>query len=418
MSQIEDRIETLLDDKKTVKLRSGRLFRVAVTLLVLGIVGFLSWFTFKPRTYTATAWIQIRSEKPHFIFDEPQRRPYEKLVETQFALIRSPLIIEKTLENPEVARLGFLQNVQDKTGWLVKKLKLHQRGNSELITISISTPEAKASEKIVNSVVDAYFDYNENEAQEWNVRLVAQLQLELNRQQSAAKILREEIRRALELESQKKGATGIDGETGQTLQRDIQANVTKLDELRAELKMLHETLKNKPEIPGALLLNDIEENQELQALEQGKKEHRSQIDAIVKFSDNKDDSTLLAIRDQLTNIDKMIAEKHAELEQKNRTKIERDLISQIGQQIFEKTMQVRAQEILIEHLKKRFREQVLDSSSRTLATVDISIRQEQLRRINSVLDLLQSRVVQLQTEMNAPPQVQLRKKATTPTMPD
>jgi capsular exopolysaccharide synthesis family protein len=47
----------------------------------------------------------------------------------------------------------------------------------------------------------------------------------------------------------------------------------------------------------------------------------------------------------------------------------------------------------------------------------MSFQQEQLKRINSVLDQLQARVVSLQTEMNAPAQIQLKKKATTPVDP-
>jgi capsular exopolysaccharide synthesis family protein len=87
------------------------------------------------------------------------------------------------------------------------------------------------------------------------------------------------------------------------------------------------------------------------------------------------------------------------------------------QQIWAKDMEIRSQEILVQNLRKRYSEQISNSERRTVKIVDVSFQQDQLRRINGVLDLLQTRVVGLDTERNAPERIQLKKKAVIPTEP-
>lgn len=393
--------------------------------LILAGVAFGTLYVLFPKKYEGKAWIQILSQKPHFIFDEKQQRQYDNLVQTQFALIRSPLIIEKALENPNVASLKCVAREDDKPVWLVKNLLLQPQGKSEMITVSIETEEPHASATIVNSVVDAYFDYYENQSQDWNLRLVRQLTLELNRQQSAARLLQEEIRANLESAAQKGGAVGGEGGAmgagfapGESLRRDVYIAESKLDSLRAEQKMLEESLAEPAgQLPATMvenmMRNDptmLQYNTVLSGLEE---QLTSQSEILV----NPNDPKILDLKDKIERIKKKIDERRKNLQDSSVTDFQRNMLAGIEQAIWQKKMEIRTQENFVDSLQRRYREQIKDTGDRTIQIVDVSFQQDQLRRINSVLDLLQNRVVSLQTEMNAPPQVQLRQKAKVPTGP-
>lgn len=392
--------------------------------LVLGSVAFATLYTLFPKKYEAKAWIQIFSQKPHFIFDEKQQRQYENLVQTQFALIRSPLIIEKALENPQVASLKCITDEEDKAGWLTKELRLQTQGRSEVITVSIETADARGSEIIVNSVIDAYFDYYENQSQEWNAKLVAQLQLELNRQQSAAKILQEEIRSNMEKAAKKGGAAGSEGgmgagfSPGESLRRDVYIAESKLDSLKAELKMLEDSRNDMVgNVPRSMVESIISSDTQIMQydalLKKLKEELAKQKDIIV----NDNDPKIARLQENIKQTEAAMQRRQSDLEQSAEDGVHRQIRASIDQAIWQKNMEIRTQEHFTSNLNKRFREQIQDAGDRTLKIVDTTFQQEQLRRINGVLDLLQSRVVELQTEMNAPPQVQLRKRAMVPTAP-
>jgi len=111
---------------------------------------------------------------------------------------------------------------------------------------------------------------------------------------------------------------------------------------------------------------------------------------------------LKATKEILTEPDKLLPEAKTRLEQS----------------VPEKEVAVRAQEILVETFRERYQEDVRNATERAVEVADMSFQQEQLKRINSVTDLLQTRLVSLQTEMSAPSQIQLKKKATLPREPD
>ena len=323
-----------------------RLFHVGLGVILLVAI----LFAFFPRTYTATAWIQVAPTKPYYIFAESQQRDYKSYVNTQFALLRSPLVIDKALENPAVARLPEVARQKDRVGWIAKNLKLQSQQCSEMITVSFTAYSPEAAEEIVNSVVNAFFAYYESQSNDWNARMINQLNLELNRQQNAARLLQDEIRHGLQEATRKGGVPEKEGPLsggsaqGEFFQRELLLQEVKLETARAELLATMEIL-GRP--------NMLEE-------------------------------AALPLKRSLP----------------------------------EKEVAVRAQEILVENLRSRYKEAVQNLGSRTVEIADVSFQQEQLKRVNSVIDLLQSRVVSLQTEMNAPAQIQLRKKATRPQEPD
>ena len=80
---------------------------------------------------------------------------------TQLAILHSPEVIDKALDVREVAQLPLVLKQKDRRTWLINKLLTKREGRSEIVSVSIKTNDADASEKIVNAVVDAYMNFVE-----------------------------------------------------------------------------------------------------------------------------------------------------------------------------------------------------------------------------------------------------------------
>jgi capsular polysaccharide biosynthesis protein len=397
----------------------SRKLQIIIGLVVLFVVfGFL-FCLLKPKMYTATAYLQMLNDKPYFIYDEKHHIDYENFVNTHIAIIRSPLILEKVLESPDVAQLPVIKSKKDKIGWLVKKLELQRKDKSEIVTISITLPVPEDAERIVNGVIVAFFEFYDNDHQDWNLRLLTQLNLELNRQKATARLLQDEIRSGLERSAKQGGILGTTVVQGESILRDLYQHESKLETLRSELKVLRETLNDpsKLEIPTSMIQAAIENDPMSKMLLQRKIDSQEQMAELKKVTAQEDDPKIIALQQQIKEIEEKIEKNKGNTEEVKK-KLQTEYVRQLEQKFFETQTAVRSQEIVTENLRQKYHEQIADIGSRTVQVVDVQFRQDQLRRVNLILDQLESRVLALETEKYAPPQILLRKKATVSTQPN
>ena len=173
--------------------RNHRRNRVFLLIAVLGLFAAGLFYLVLPLQYEAQASIQIHSAKPTFLGKNTLSDEYERFVQTHLAYLRSPMVINKVLEDPDVAKLPIVIKERDKRAWLTQKLCIEPVGKSEVINISIKTDTEDASEKIVNAVVDAYFTFIEEVSRQTDTSMLVQLQIEKRRQQTLATALQESI---------------------------------------------------------------------------------------------------------------------------------------------------------------------------------------------------------------------------------
>ena len=377
-----------------------------------------------PVRYEATAWIQVSPTKPYYIFDDKQQRDYQSFVNTQFVLMKSPLIIDRVFENPVVAQMKCVTEQKDRARWLASRLLLQAPNKSEMVAVSFETEQAQDAEVIVNSVIHAFFEYYDTQANDWNTRMIQQLTLELNRQQNAARLLQGEIRSGMMGAAQKGGLTGRDGTMaggmgqGESLQRDLYLAEAKLEALKAELKADQELLREGPNrITRTMLQMAIETDPTLLSYAQQKVDIDGKLDTLRQSLKNPDDPQIVHHQTKLRQLEEKMSAYHAKMEDIKLMEIRRGMTASMEQTIWGRENAVRTQEIMVENLRERYKEQQLQAGTRTSEIAEVSFQQEQLKRINSVLDLLQTRIVSLYTEMNAPAQIQLRKKASLPREP-
>jgi len=146
--------------------------------------------------YEATAAIQVHSVKPSFLVDYPpmSQHEYDTFVNTQIVLLRQPQVIDRTLEAPEVSRLQMMiQQGGNKRAWLTRNLQVKRVRDSEIIHVSIKTNSEDASERIVNAVVNAYFNFTHELARQTSNDLVSNLRTEERRQLHSIQALQETI---------------------------------------------------------------------------------------------------------------------------------------------------------------------------------------------------------------------------------
>ncbi|MDR2706918.1 MAG: hypothetical protein LBC02_14160 [Planctomycetaceae bacterium] len=407
----------------------SRKLRIIISVVVLlVVVGFL-FCLLRPNTYTATAYLQMLSQKPYFIYNEKQHEKqqieYENFINTYFAIIRSPLILEKTLEDPDVAQLPVIKSKKDKVRWLAEKLELQRLNKSEMVTISITLPVPEDAEKIVNSVVAAFFNFYYNHQQDWNLKFLTQLNLELNRQKATARLLQDEIRRGLEQSAKQGGAKEgrISDVTsfvqGESIVRELFLNESKLETLRSELQVLRETLNDpsKLEIPASTLQAAIENDPMSRMLRQKKVDSQEQIAELKKTTTQEDDPKIVSLQNQIKDIEKKIEENKGNSEEVKK-KLQIEYVRQLEQKFFETQIAVRSLEVVTENLRRKYQEQIAEIGSRTVQIVDVSFLQDQLRRVNSIIDQLESRIMALETERYAPNQIELKLKARVQTPPN
>ncbi|MEK6237790.1 MAG: hypothetical protein N2C14_24025, partial [Planctomycetales bacterium] len=106
---------------------------VPLSLLATGIAAAAVWLTFEP-VYRAGAWFRI-SNPVMLAFDLGQEN--KGFVNTQLALVRSPLVIGRVFEQqPEIAGAPEILRQERPQEWLRSQLQVQMIGKSEFFELS------------------------------------------------------------------------------------------------------------------------------------------------------------------------------------------------------------------------------------------------------------------------------------------
>ena len=117
-----------------------------------------------PDRHWAENWIQFSYSPGMGGFDsELDVTPFDIFVNTQIALMKSPMVLKSVVENPAIARLPSIQRQADPLQWIASKLMiegaLSNTRKSEIYTVSFESIDPREAEMIVNAVVDSYMSY-------------------------------------------------------------------------------------------------------------------------------------------------------------------------------------------------------------------------------------------------------------------
>ena len=392
---------------------------------VLGsLAGISLLLVFMPQ-HEAMVQIQVRAAKTPFIIDIDHppldRHDHANFVHTQMALIRSPHVLDRVLENPAVARWDIVrQQGANKREWLAWKLQVKNVRNSEIVSVSIRTNSADTSETIVNAVIEAYFTFIEEFARRQNNELINNLRIEERRQRQLATTLQESIRRKTR-EAVLQESTATDGgmsiyliQEG-SLGRDIALANARLTAMRAQRKATVERMAEPHKIPLSILLQmQLTQIQpELEILKGQKQVLAEQREELIQiFRD--DDPRIMEFDQQIKLIDERVNNLVLHEGQED---ILKHFRLQEEMKLFELDQEIRVQEILVAELTNQFHEQRIRVMELTEKVLDTTFESAQLERAHQTLSLIEDQILAVTTEMRAPSQITPLSMATLSTTP-
>ena len=381
--------------------------------LILGVLAAGSLYLAFPLQYEARATIQISSLRPDILDEGRPMSMYEEFVNTQLAFIRSPAVIDKALDSSDVAKLPIVQKQVDKRGWLTRKLGVRPDGKSEIVAISVATEATEASERIVNAIVSAYFSHIEDVERRRISSLVASLRSERQRCQNEAGRLQDSIRQRTNQIAVGGGVAGRDAiigglAQGESLYRDLANAEAQLYARLARRKATQERIEQPSIIPLEVLAHVHPEFNELNAQKEVILQNRNRYLEAVSDENNPRirqfnrqievlEERIRGITSSSTGDNELMAGSFRAHEIVNAWLLDQE---------------IRQQQILVEELKARYADQLINAATRSEGAADVSFESTQLARVDRTLDAIEDRLNSIQMQQRAPGQVTLLSEAT------
>jgi len=403
-------------------------WKVAVPLglaLAAGAIAIV-YATFVPQ-YRAESMLQIDSVRERVVFSEGALTESRAYVNTQLALMRSPVVMGRVVSRPEIAKLPVVLEMDAPVDELAQQVSISGIGRSDLYNVAFTGPNPKHSAVVVNAVVDEYLKINEDfETQRW--RSLIEL-LEGERDAHAAKIarLRDNVRELAErLTGENPFAPKSDDQPLDLTQAPLATLQQKLvDErvrqaiLRANIAAFEKALDEHPvEVPAGDVEAFVEDDAEVQRLKAKIAANKSKRAQIVEVSvHGEKDPKCRKLAKQIEEDEQALEKKRAEL----REQIAVDLqgaMAQSRQDELEKLKgDLESSTLLEEILHKQYEQELTETQEFTGDTLELEFAKGELARAEHVFELIAERVFVLQTEREAKPRVKLLRPADVPVRP-
>jgi capsular exopolysaccharide synthesis family protein len=125
--------------------------------LICGVAAAVAVWLSATTTYTSTALIRITADNPGIIDPvDKGHSSFELYKGTQMQLLTSDYVLIAALRKEDVANLGVLKREVDPVRWLARTLDVQAPENTEIVRLSLTTPDSNGGAAIVNSVAAAY----------------------------------------------------------------------------------------------------------------------------------------------------------------------------------------------------------------------------------------------------------------------
>lgn len=200
--------------------------------------------------YEVGALLAIHQRRPHIFAPQPDLEDGERFQRTQINILRSRIVLDRVISDPQIATLQDLQGSKDPLEYLERHLRVVCVDNdSELYEIIFSGKTPESAALVANAVLDAYVRIRtEIEAQQ-SQQVVDFLEKEMDRRTREWERLRQSIR-ALTKIIQRDTTQGPDAQLrpdAETLQPMWQQAWREELELTARLAALEELIAADPD---------------------------------------------------------------------------------------------------------------------------------------------------------------------------
>jgi capsular exopolysaccharide synthesis family protein len=390
------------------------------------IAAILVFILFTP-VYRASAVVQIASRAPYIAY-EAEEAPLttEEFVETQVELLRSPIVIETVLSDSEISEMPEVKEQSNPIDWLVSRVKIDQVGNSELYRVALSDQDADIAAKLVNAIIDAYFNVRSRDDNSRTDRVVQLLQDEKKTRANEVQRLREKMK-VLSQETLGRdpftdlpsGPSDVRHPLQHLQEQYTEAEVSRRM-LEVEIQALKEAIDTKatvavPKVQVEMTLDGSDEIRELRALIALKKNEMHRIE-VTSASGRQDPGYRRLEREIATyqrNIDNSAKQARPNVVEQLESiaALDReDALSRLKSQLEAK----KSMEVIY---KERFEEKLAEISKTGDKSLELEFTRSELAREEQVFKLIAERLMALATEMRAPGRVSILQRADPPRYP-
>ncbi len=393
---------------------------VPVSLLLAIAASAIILATFKPK-YRAEAWLQIAEKPITLVFSDDSKA--RQFVQTQIELLRSPRILNAVMQVPEVAKMPELSSQKDPISWLAKKgLEIAPVGDSEYVSVAYAGPDSHASARLVNAIVDEYFNVLHGRKSERALKLINLLKGEKEHQEDDVKRLRENVRAlGKNLPDMQVGGAGVlltNNPLEELHNEMIQAEL-ELQTVEAQVRALETSIEGEtlavPEIIVQSQIDASTEVQELRLLVQQKKAMLPRIEMSSRFG--LQDPSYLRIQREIDKLEASLQTARASLRPMVREQVLGSDKLDRQRKLMDLTTELNSRRQFMAALKSRYEQRRAELSEEGDARMDLEFAQQELARGLQVLTLIAERVTQMNTELKAPSRTELFQEATPPPMP-
>ena len=394
-----------------------------IGLLLGAVAGGSIFYLFEP-VYRAEAWLRIESRPQYIAFAE--RGDSRAFVQTQVQMIKSPLVLGPVVSQPEIASCAEVQEEESPIDWLAKEVAVTQVGGSDLFTVSFTGPSPENSAKIVNAVVEEYFDLRAQEDAERTQRVISLLEEERERRAAQLERLRENVR---ELEKQ---ATGMDPfapkaqQSLTTVEHPLQElkrqlTTTRLERaiLKARIDASDEAVRDEQaEVADAVVQRAVAEHPQMQALELALSGKRARLrEYEMKLADYEHDPLYTSLAREIEQEEERIAGIRDKLGPEVESSLRIALDGQRKEELARMQDQLKSFDVMEKYYNEQFHKELDAAQEFTGETLELKFAQADLSLEEEVFALIASRVMKLRTEQRAPARVRELQSAEPPKRP-
>ncbi|MBN2474314.1 MAG: polysaccharide biosynthesis tyrosine autokinase [Pirellulales bacterium] len=395
------------------------------------------WWGFEP-TYVAEAWLRIETANPFIFFTEGRAAAAtaDRFERTQVELICSPVVLDRVLEQPEIASLPEVLTMVSPVSTLESKLSVESENESDLFRVRFESPVARNAQLIANAVVKQYLGVQDDEEAERTRRIVELIEAEVRKRseelhdlRSTVQSLQDEIGIDIAVPPNELRDGLRSGSPLAELMRQLTSSQVEREVLVARLTAYQETLANPPE-PAAGRVDDmvdqvVEESVEFQQLEQDLADKWRLLRETIRFASLGDkDPKAVRIQTDIRDLQRQKEELRSQLEARMtpslQARMARQRRNELAAEIAQMQINIEIHETVEAYLKQKIEaHRNGEGSDRSDAqSTRLQYARSDLARAEEVFQRLLERVDMLKTESRAPSRITVLRPAELPLAPE
>ncbi|MHB0956076.1 MAG: exopolysaccharide transport family protein [Pirellulaceae bacterium] len=385
---------------------------------VLAAVTVVAVWQLVPNKYTAVAELKAYTLQPRMLnsgISQPQEK-YETFISNIQQMLQARTTLTAALRVPAVKDHPLVKRETDQEGWIAEHLRVTNPKNSEILRVSVTVPDPKLAAELTNAVVNAYKEGIVEEERKGKNDKLNRLEGYLREQKN----LESEQRKNLGLLTALVGSADMETLSIQQQIRLAQAQQVKTERAKTRVQRMRakadldvlvareadfENISVQPDEVDLLVANDpigrmLQD--EIAALELGA-EHAGTLSKPANTGGTLANATLGRGRQMIQDLSDRLDRIRDTMTSKWKTEQRKELRSAIA----EKTAEYQSLLVLEKCLETD--EEVYDKDFKDLGSksYQVDMQNEEIRRLNGVVDNLSREVEFAKIEMESSPRIEI-----------